>query len=79
MKVIRIDLVVSACYACITWAYFSYLPEPNLWVFGFIMLCAFAISLRSHKTGMDLGGGIMQKIMKDTLDDKGWEVVRKTK
>lgn len=71
----QIDLVVMSAYCGLIWAYAS-LPDPNWWVFGFILLMTFAIDVRSHKTGMDRGGEIMQKIMRDTLDDKGWEIVR---
>ncbi len=73
---LRIDLIVVAAYCGLTWAYAS-LPEPNWWVYGFIVLCTFAIDMRSYKAGLARGGDIMQDVMRQTLDDKGWEIVRK--
>jgi hypothetical protein len=74
----QIDLIVVAAYVGLTWAY-AQLPDPNWWVFAYILLMTFAIDVRSHKTGMDKGADLMAKIMRDTLDEKGWEIVRKTK
>jgi hypothetical protein len=71
----QIDLIVVAAYVGLTWAY-AQLPEPNWWVFAYIMLMTFCIDVRSHKTGMDRGAELMAKIMRDTLDEKGWEIVR---
>jgi hypothetical protein len=71
----QIDLIVVAAYCGLTWAY-AQLPDPNWWVFAFILLMTFAIDVRSYYSGLNRGGEIMQKIMRDTLDDKGWEIVR---
>jgi hypothetical protein len=79
MKMIKIDLLVTAAYFGMTWGYFTMLPEPNLWLFGFIMLMAFAIDVRSYKTGIEKGAELTQAIMKETLDSKNWEIVRKAK
>jgi hypothetical protein len=73
---LKIDLFVTAAYCGLTWAYAS-LPEPNWWVFSYVVLCTFTIDMRSYYTGMARGGEIMQKVMRDTLDDKGWEIVRR--
>jgi hypothetical protein len=41
------------------------------------MLMVFCIDVRSHKAGMDRGADIMQRVMRETLYDKGWEIVRR--
>ena len=73
----QLDLFVVAAYAGLTWAYFTFLPEPNLWVFAYIMLMTFCIDMRSHVKGMDRGADLMQSVMRQTLEEKGWEVVRR--
>ncbi|MFM7008069.1 MAG: hypothetical protein ACKO0Z_01845 [Betaproteobacteria bacterium] len=75
----KIDLLTLSAYIALTWAYFNYLPEPNGWVFAFIALCAIAIDVRSYGQGLHDGGDIMQKVMKQTLDDGSWEIVRRKK
>ena len=72
----KIDLLVVAAYICICWVYAS-LPDPNWWVFAYIVLMVFCIDMRSHKAGMDRGADLMQRIMRETLADKGWEIVRR--
>ena len=72
----QVDLFVVAAYCGLTWAYAS-LPEPNWWVFAYILLMTFCIDMRSYKAGLERGGDLMQDVMRQTLDDKGWEIVRK--
>ena len=73
----QIDLFVVSAYVGLTWVYFTFLPEPNLWVFAYIVAMTFCIDMRSHLTGMDKGAGLMQDAMRQTLEENGWEVVRK--
>ena len=75
----RIDLIVVAAYACLAWGYFNLLPDPNGWVFAFVVLCTVAIDVRSYNQGLHVGGDIMQNVMKRTLEDGNWEIVRKPK
>lgn len=72
----KIDLFVVSAYAGICGMYAS-LPDPNWWVFAYIVLMVFCIDMRSHKTGMDRGADIMQHILRETLADKDWEIVRR--
>lgn len=73
----QIDLFVVAAYCGLTWAYAAFLPEPNWWLFAYIVLMVFAIDVRSYKAGLERGGDIMQGVMKRTLEDGNWEIVRK--
>lgn len=71
----QIDFLVLVAYVGISFAY-AQLPEPNLWVYTAIMMFVVFIDVRSYKTGMDRGAGLMQRIMRETLEEKGWEIVR---
>ncbi len=73
----QIDLIVVAAYCGLTWAYAAFLPEPNWWLLAYIVLMVVAIDIRSYRAGLAHGGDIMQDVMRQTLDDKGWEIVRK--
>ncbi len=71
----QLDPFVMAAYCGLIWAYAS-LPDPNWWVFAYILLMTFCIDVRSHKTGMDRGADLMHHVMRQTLEEKGWEIVR---
>ncbi len=70
-----VNLLTLAAYVGLSWAY-AQLPEPNLWVYGIIMLFVVAIDIRSYKDGMDHGAALMQRVMRETLEEKGCEIVR---
>lgn len=72
----QIDLLIVAAYCGMTWIYAA-LPDPNWWVFAYILLMAFCIDVRSYHMGLRRGGDIMQEVMHQTLNDKGWAIVRK--
>lgn len=72
----QIDLFVNvAAYVGISWAY-AQLPEPNWWVYAVIMMFVAFLDIRSYKIGMDRGAALMQRVMRETLEEKGWEIVR---
>lgn len=73
----QLDLFVVAAYAGLTWVYFTLLPEPNLWVFAYIVFVTLCIDVHAHQAGMDRGADLMQSVMRQTLEEKGWEVVRR--
>lgn len=71
----QIDFLVLVAYFGISFAY-AQLPEPNWWVYAAIMMFVAFIDVRSYKTGMDRGADIMRRVMRETLEEKGWEIVR---
>jgi hypothetical protein len=73
---LNIDPITTLAYAALSVAYLSH-PDPNLWVYGFLLLCALAIDVRSYRRGLDKGGEIMQEVMKQTLKDGNWTITRK--
>jgi len=73
----QLDLFVVSAYVGLTWVYFTFLPEPNLWVFAYIVMMTFCIDMLAYRAGMDKGAGLMQDAMRQTLEENGWEVVRR--
>jgi hypothetical protein len=73
----QIDLFVVAAYVGLTWVYFTILHDPNLWVFAYIVIMTLCIDVQAHRAGMNRGADLMQSVMRQTLEEKGWDIVRK--